>query len=77
MKGLKKLRNERGLTLAAVASEMGVIPNAVWRWEAGARTPSIEMLKRLAAFFDCTIDELVANGAPENTRSPALEEKGC
>lgn len=59
MIGLKKLRTERGMTLADVASKVGVIPNAVWRWEAGERTPSIETVKRLAALFDCTIDELV------------------
>ena len=53
----KKAR--RGLT--ETANYIGVTKQAVCAWERGASSPNVETLKRLANFYECTVDELVAD----------------
>lgn len=59
MNGLKQKRKERELPLRKVAKAMGVSLNTIFNYENGKREPNLEMLKKLAAFFNCTIDELM------------------
>lgn len=56
---LKDIRKERGVTQPWVAMKLGVARNTVCQWEKGLRTPNLEMLKKLAELFNCTIDELL------------------
>ena len=59
MIALRALRRARGMTQQQVAEQIGVAKNTVSMWEVGEREPSIDKLRKLAALFDCTIDELV------------------
>ena len=58
-----RYRKRIGLTQEELAEKMNVSGQAVSKWENGLSYPDVDTLKRLAALFGCTIDELV-NGAP-------------
>ncbi|WP_329463688.1 helix-turn-helix domain-containing protein [Streptomyces sp. NBC_01431] len=60
---LKRLRAQRGLTLAALAEETGISKSTLSRLESGQRRPSLELLLPLAAAYRVPLDDLV--GAPE------------
>jgi transcriptional regulator with XRE-family HTH domain len=60
---LKRLRNQRGLTLTAVARTTGMSKSTLSRLEIGQRRPSLELLLPLAQTYRVPLDELV--GAPE------------
>jgi transcriptional regulator with XRE-family HTH domain len=60
---LKKLRTQRGVTLAALAETTGISKSTLSRLEAGQRKPSLELLLPIAQAFRVPIDDLV--GAPE------------
>lgn len=56
---LKELRKNSGLTQSALAKILNVTPTALSNWEIGKRMPSAEMLKRIADYFDVTVDYLL------------------
>ncbi len=58
---LKRIRKQKGLTQQAVADGILCSPTVYARYERGEREPSIEMLLRLSAFFDVTVDYLLGN----------------
>ncbi|MBO3751746.1 helix-turn-helix domain-containing protein [Streptosporangiaceae bacterium NEAU-GS5] len=60
---LKRLRSERGITLAALSEATGVSTSTLSRLEAGQRRPSLELLLPIAQAYRVPLDELV--GAPE------------
>lgn len=59
MVAIRRLRLERGMTGQFVADKLGVTKSCISHWESGTTEPSIDKLRKLAALFDCTIDELV------------------
>lgn len=56
---LKRLRTERNLTQIRLATAIGVAERAIYRWEHGEGEPSIHELRRLAAFFGVSVDQLL------------------
>lgn len=60
---LKRLRTQRGVTLAALAEATGISTSTLSRLEAGQRRPSLELLLPIAQAHQVPLDELV--GAPE------------
>ena len=56
---LYSLRKERGLSLTALADELGITNQAVSLLEKGKRSPSFEVLCALADFFGVSLDYLV------------------
>ncbi len=57
---LKELRLKRGLTQAALACELQVSQNAVFNWENGKREPTIEMIEKIADYFQISTAYLFA-----------------
>jgi transcriptional regulator with XRE-family HTH domain len=55
---LKRLRKERGLTLAQIADAMGVSKPTVWAWEQGKAHPIESRLDTLAQVLGVSQDEL-------------------
>lgn len=56
---LKKLRETKGLTMAELSRKIGSISQgSLSHYEAGTRTPGLEILMELANFFNCSIDYL-------------------
>lgn len=60
---LRRLRTQRGITLAALAEETGISKSTLSRLESGQRRPSLELLLPLAGAYNVPLDDLV--GAPE------------
>jgi transcriptional regulator with XRE-family HTH domain len=60
---LKRLRAQRGVTLAGLAEATGISKSTLSRLEAGQRRPSLELLLPIAQAYRVPLDELV--GAPE------------
>lgn len=60
---LRRLRQKRGITLAALAATTGISKSTLSRLEGGQRKPSLELLLPLAEVYSVPLDELV--GAPE------------
>lgn len=60
---LKRIRQERGVTLAGLSATTGISKSTLSRLETGQRRPSLELLLPLALAYRVPLDELV--GAPE------------
>ena len=56
---LKDLREERGLSLTALAQDTGFTQAAIGRWESKKRIPNIETLIVFAKYFKVTTDYLL------------------
>ena len=56
---LEKLLKNRKMTQVYLADRLDIPANTISRWINGRHTPSVEMLQRIASFFNVTIDELL------------------
>lgn len=56
---LKQLREERGISQAAVGKALGVSRYAVYTYEKEKAAPTLEGLVILADYFDVTVDYLL------------------
>ena len=56
---LKELREEKMLTRAELAKEIGTSDRAVGRWETNQRIPNIETLVIIAKYFGETTDYIL------------------
>lgn len=56
---ITSLRKRAGLSQCQLAEVLSIGPSAVGMYEQGRRTPSIEMLIRMAALFDVSLDYLL------------------
>ena len=56
---LKQIREERGMTQAAVAEEIGATDRAMHHWEHGKRTPRAEYIVALCVLFGVSADWLL------------------
>ena len=56
---IKKLRIKNNITQDALATAIGVTPQAISRWELEGGYPDIELLPALADFFSVSMDELL------------------
>jgi transcriptional regulator with XRE-family HTH domain len=58
MNRLRHHRESRGLSLQAVATGSSCSAEYVRRLEVGFHAPSLEVARRIAAFFGLTVDDL-------------------
>ena len=56
---LKELREEEGITQATLADTLEVPRYIVGNWEQGRTAVDAIMLKKLAAFYKITVDEIL------------------
>lgn len=63
-KNIIKLRKEKKLTQLELANALNYSDKSVSKWENGDTIPDIEVIKRLADFFNVSVDSLI--GSPEN-----------
>ena len=59
MKGLKKIRTMRNLNQQKVAMDLNISREALSHYETGRRDPSLDMLRKLSAYCNVSIDYLV------------------
>ena len=55
----KQLRLERELSQSRLADQLGISKSAVSMYERGERTPDLELLERMADFFDVDLTYMV------------------
>ena len=63
MNNLKKLRLGRGLSQQALADQLEISQQSVYKYENQITEPNIDMLKHIADFFDVSIDYLTGNSS--------------
>lgn len=63
MNRIAELRKERNLTQKEFGEIMGVAQNTICNWENGRREPDYEALKKMAFFFDCSVDYLLGTAS--------------
>ena len=68
---LRRLRQERGSTLAALARATGISVSTLSRLESGLRRPSLELLLPIARAHQVPLDELIGAPAVGDPRIPA------
>ena len=56
---IKELREERGLSQARLAKELGVGVGSVGMWESTQEIPPVKKLVKIADYFHVTLDYLV------------------
>lgn len=69
---IRSLREETGLSAAALARELGVTRSAVGQWEGGFTSPSLENLSALAVLGDVNFEWLATGRGPR--RHGAVKE---
>ena len=67
------LRKRMGLTQEAVAEKLEITPQSISRWENGQSRPDVDMLPKIAAFFDVSVDALFGYRA-DNIRVASYEK---
>lgn len=58
---LKNIRLDRGIKQNNVAESIGIKNNTLSSYENGKRQPDLETLKKLASFYQVTVDYLLGN----------------
>jgi transcriptional regulator with XRE-family HTH domain len=72
---LRRIRKERGATLAGLSTATGISVSTLSRLESGLRKPSLELLLRIARAHQVPLDELVGTplvGDPRIRSKPIL-----
>lgn len=59
MERLKELRKRAKMSQVELADVMGVTQSTLGKWELGKQQPDIECIKKIANFFDVSIDYLL------------------
>lgn len=63
---LKKLRKEKKITQEKLAAIIGVERSSIGKYESTNVMPSIDVLNRIAAFFEVSVDYLLGNDSAIN-----------
>ena len=64
---MKRVRLDKGVTLAELAPVIGISPPALSNYERGERVPDGKALIKLAKYFDCTTDYLLGLSDAKNS----------
>lgn len=70
---IKELREEAGLSQVDLAKEFGLTQSTVGGWESSARSPKLDMLCKLADYFNVTTDYLL-DRAPRSAPQQELSD---
>lgn len=58
---IRELRTSLSLTQSELAAQLGLNQSAIGKYERGELEPNVDILKKLSAFFQCSIDYIVEN----------------
>ena len=72
---LAELRNNKKISQKELATQIGYSQNMISQWENGTRDPGTEVLKKLAAFFDVSVDYLLGEDNPPENKKILEEEE--
>jgi transcriptional regulator with XRE-family HTH domain len=60
-KRFTELREKKGVLQKDIANYLSIAKNTYSQYETGKREPSIDKLKMLAKYYDCSIDYLIGS----------------
>ena len=69
---LKRLRSERGISQAELASKLSLSPALIGLYEVGKRKPSYEVIEALSDFFGVSTDFLLGRANEKKTENSAI-----
>lgn len=69
-------RKERNMTQEELASQFDISNQAVSKWETGQSYPDVELLPKIADFFEISLDELFGREFSIKKSAEAVNEKG-
>lgn len=72
---LKQLRKSKGLTQVQFAEIFNISSGTIAMWETNKRVPDISMLKRIANYFDVTVDHLLSDDAIKEKNAPIISDR--
>lgn len=58
---IKQIREKSGISQVQLSNILAVDRSTIAKWETGMSVPRAGTLKKLAAYFGCTIDELLTD----------------
>ncbi|NSW93051.1 MAG: helix-turn-helix transcriptional regulator [Firmicutes bacterium] len=58
MNKLRELRDKKGLTQEEIANVLGINSQYYSMLERGVRTPGFKLAKKIADFYECSVDEI-------------------
>lgn len=61
-KNVSALCKKHGISISKLEKEVGIGNGTIGRWERSS--PTVDNVKKVADFFDCTVDELLAPDVP-------------
>lgn len=70
---IKELMNSRNVSQRELANELNITESAMSRYISGERKPRVDILTKLARYFDVSIEELIG---VENEISDFMELRG-
>jgi HTH-type transcriptional regulator, competence development regulator len=71
---IAKLRKEKGLSQYELADRLGFSRGKLSNYEQGSRQPDYDTLKKIADYFDVSIDHLLGREEKVKTKEDSLEE---
>lgn len=78
MKNLKELRVQRNITGRQLAEVLNITYTQIYNWENGKNEPDIATLKKLARYFECSIDFLLDFDSANEKKAEIVKEiKQC
>lgn len=73
-KNLKNLRKVKGLTQKDLADDLKITFNQISDWEIGRSNPDIEILEKLAEYFNVSVDSLLGRESIQIQKTPSITE---
>ena len=55
---LRKLREQRELTVSQMSDLLGVTNSAIYRWEEGAAMPALDQIKNICGLLETPFDQI-------------------
>jgi len=65
---LKKLRSEKGVTQEEMGKDLNIAKSTISQYENNVNTPDAEMLKKLATYFNTSVDFILGINCTPNTK---------
>ena len=73
-RNILELRKQKGLTQSELGEKLSFSDKTVSKWENGDSTPDIEVLCRIAEFFNVSVDDLTQENALDKSKTLSAKE---
>ena len=70
---IRRFRKDMSLTQEQLAEMLGVTTGAVYKWEAGLSNPELNLIVRMADFFDISVDVLLGYEVKDNRLATTIQ----